>query len=200
MEQKLFAGDVCCCAITSWAVSKAWIGFSKSLTTNIQQSANLGFGNGDRRKRSITSREESGDGTTHNNSKKQVRCPRRTRSKHREVVLHALDLRETENQSSSPQSDCLQSKTWKTLLDHDALLCSIMQWGLDTTVDACLEGILFPPDLFVKVEKILNGMDHSRRIGIGDAEISPSFMSQEKSLDRQQSSQRKLQVLQELCV
>jgi hypothetical protein len=43
-------------------------------------------------------------------------------------------------------------------------------------------------------------MDHSRRIGIGDPEISPPFTSQEKSLDRQQSSQQKLQVLQELCV
>jgi hypothetical protein len=105
-----------------------------------------------------------------------------------------LDLRETEKQSSLPQSDCLQSETWKTLLDHDALLCSIMQWSLDTTVDACLKGILFPRDknLFVKVENFLNGMDHSRRIGISDAEISPPFMSQEKSLDRQQSSQQKL--------
>jgi 3-methyladenine DNA glycosylase Mpg len=94
----------------------------------------------------------------------------------------------------TPQSDCLQSETWKTLLDHDALLCSIMQWSLDTTVDACLKGILFPRDknLFVKVENFLNGMDHSRRIGISDAEISPPFMSQEKSLDRQQSSQQKL--------
>jgi len=49
-----------------------WIGFSKSLTTNIQQSSNLGFGSGDRRKRSATCREESGDTTTHNNNKKQV--------------------------------------------------------------------------------------------------------------------------------
>jgi hypothetical protein len=77
-----------------------------------------------------------------------------------------------------------------------------MQWSLDNTVDACLKGILFPRDknLFVKVEKFLNGMDHSRRIGIGDAEISPPFMSQENFLDRQQPSQQKLQVLQELCV
>lgn len=84
----------------------------------------------------------------------------------------------------TPQSDCLRSETWKTLLDHDALLCSIMQWSLDTTVDACLKGILFPRDknLFVKVENFLNGMDHSRRIGIGDAEISPPFMSQKNRL------------------
>ncbi len=187
---------MCCCAIASCAVSKAWIqtfvdsqqqiwiGFSKSLTTNIQQSSNLGFGSGDRRKRSATCREESGDTTTHNNNKKQVRCPRGTRNKHREVVIHDLDLRETEKQSSLPQSDCLRSETWKTLLDHDALLCSIMQWSLDTTVDACLKGILFPRDknLFVKVENFLNGMDHSRRIGIGDAEISPPFMSQKNRL------------------
>jgi hypothetical protein len=53
-----------------------WIGFSKSLTTNIVQSSNLGFGNGDRRKRSPTCIEESGDRTTHNNNKSQVRCPR----------------------------------------------------------------------------------------------------------------------------
>jgi hypothetical protein len=63
LEQKLFAADVCCCAIAICAVNKAWIqtfvdsqqqiwiGFSKSLTTNIKQFSNLGFGSGEKKKK-----------------------------------------------------------------------------------------------------------------------------------------------------
>lgn len=59
------------------------------------------------------------------------------------VLLRAQQLLKA---LETPQSDCLQSETLETLLNHDALLCSIMQRSLDTTVDACLKGILFPPD------------------------------------------------------
>jgi hypothetical protein len=55
------------------------------------------------------------------------------------VALHALDFARKRKAKSLTAIRLPPIRDLETLLNHDALLCSIMQWSLDTTVDALFE-------------------------------------------------------------